>query len=224
MPRYTKEGRKHGYRKRYKQQDHESITKVLANLSNREFRTLQEIAKHGMGMYTPFRESLSAHPKKKVKPSAFQQYAFAQTPEDLAEKILQERREHDDHLSETHYGGGLRDAHNAIGSWAYDLALDSGTHVAANWAIDQLDPETSEDHRNLAQQGLKAAVEYVVSRPDEEEEKVVYADENPTEIPNEGWIDNILATGNQVVDTAGWIGGILGATADFLSDFDTQEP
>ena len=130
MPRYTKDGGKHGYRKRYKQQDHESITKVLANLSNREFRTLQEIAKHGMGMYTPFRESLSAHPKKKVKPSAFQEYAFAQTPEDLAEKMLQERREHDDHLSETRFGGGLRDAHNAIGSWAYDLALDSGTHVA----------------------------------------------------------------------------------------------
>ena len=198
MPRYTKEGGKHGYRKRYKQQDHESNTKVLANLSNREFRTLQEIAKHGMGMYTPFRESLSAHPKKKVKPSAFQQYAFAQTPEDLAEKILQERREHDDHLSETHFGGGLRDAHNAVGAWAFDLAssaYDEAKHLT-EWVIDQLDPETSTPHSDTVQQA-----------------------EEKQEIPNEAWIDKILdeAAQNTTVDNADWIGGILGTTSDFLS-------
>ena len=228
MPRYTKDGGDYGYRKRYKKQNHGSIAQVLSNLSRREFRIMQEIAKHGMGLYTPYRELLSAHPKTKVRPSSFEQYASAKNQEELAESILREKSEHDDHTSETHMGGGLADAHNAVGSWAYDLALDAGSHVVANWAIDQLDPETSEDHRELAAQGLQAAVDMGVdyfAGGDNEEEKVIYADEvNPGEIPNESWIDHILATGNQVVDTAGWIGGILGTTADFLSQMDSQEP
>ena len=203
MPRYTKDGGDYGYRKRYKKQNHGSIAQVLSNLSRREFRIMQEIAKHGMGLYTPYRELLSAHPKTKVRPSSFEQYASAKNQEELAESMFREKREHDDHTSETHYGGGLADAHNAIGSWAFDLALDAGSNVAFNWAIDQLDPETSEDHSDIQS-----------APPTEEEDE---PEVKPDTIPNESWIEHILETGEQVLETgknvmetAEWIGGILG--------------
>ena len=227
MPRYTKDGGKYGYRRRYKKQPHEEIAKVINNLSTRQFRIMQELAKHGMGMYTTFREHLPPHPKKKVRPSSFEKYASAKNQADLAQQILQERQEHADHSSETHMGGGLGDAHNAVAEWAYDVALDEGVPAVTNWAIDQLDPETSEEQRELAQRGLRYAIETGVEyarTKDDEEEKIVYADEVPNEIPNEGWIDTILETGNKVMDTAGWIGGILGATADFLSEENQASP
>ena len=191
MPRYTKDGGKYGYRRRYKKQPHEEIAKVVNNLSTRQFRIMQELAKHGMGLYTQFRDQLPTRPKKKVKPSSFEKYAQAKDQADLAQQILQEREEHADHTSETHVGGGLGDAHNAIGDWIYDLALDAGTRIMTEWAIDQLDPETSKDERDNVP---------AVEPPPEEN------------IPNEEWIENLLDTANTVVDTVDWIGGILGSS------------
>lgn len=200
MPRYTKNGGKHGYRKRYKPQNHETIAQIIQNLSNKEFRTLQEIAKHGMGYYTPFREILSAHPTQKVKPSSFEKYASARSQTELAENVMQEKSEHDDHLSETHYGGGLQDAHNAIADWAFNLALDHGNEFVTNWATEQLDPDTNTDHSNYVQQEDPSDID-------------VYVQDNI--IPNEEWIDNILTSttdpsGNTVLKAVNWIGDILG--------------
>ena len=207
MPRYTKDGGKYGYKKRYRKQKHEQISRVLNNLSRYEFRVLQEIAKHGMGLYTPYREILSKHPKHKVKPSSFEKYASAKNQESLAEDMLREKSEHNNHMSETHYGGGLQDAHNAVADWAYDLALDSSEFVT-DWVIDQLDPDTSEDHRRIAKQNVLEGIQYMTA---------------DGEIPNDEWIEHILDTpekqnkqntfltvGNAVLDTANWISDILG--------------
>ena len=243
MPRYTKNGGKLGYRKKYRKQKHKAIAGILTNLSRTEFRILQEIAKHGMGLYTPYRELLSKHPKHKVKPSSFEKYATARNQDILAEHILREEEEHNDHLSETHYGGGLQDAHNAVADWAYDLAMEGGSEYVANWAVDQLDPDTSEDHRKLAAQGVRWAAEqgidYYMREDDDDEVVVEYADQiNPGEIPNHEWIDHILehqqqepqqqstfvTVGNAIFDTANWIGDILGATADLLSEHPTDSP
>ena len=70
MPRYTKNGGAKGYRKKYKTVNYDEAQKVLQNLTPHEFTLLQEIAKHGLGMHTMFRELLSEHPKTKVKPSS----------------------------------------------------------------------------------------------------------------------------------------------------------
>lgn len=206
MPRYTKNGGKHGYRKRYKPQNHEDIAKVVQNLSNREFRTLQEIAKHGMGYYTPFKDLLSPHPKQKVKPSSFEKYAAARSQSELAEEIIREKQEHDDHFSETHYGGGLQDAHNSIADWAFTLAMDHGSEFVSDWATDQLDPSTNEDHSDYVQQIVEPLVEAVGNYDVEE-----------NYIPNEDWINNILTNAptqheNPVVEAVNWIGDILGTT------------
>ena len=143
MPRYTKSGGAKGYRKKYKTVNYDEAQTVLQNLTPHEFTLLQEIAKHGLGMHTMFRELLSEHPKTKVKPSSFQQYANAQNPEEVIQGLQAEKEAHDNHASETHLGGGLRDAHNAVGRWASNASNLSNM----TWAHDKLDPKSLRSYR-----------------------------------------------------------------------------
>ena len=143
MPRYTKSGGAKGYRKKYKTVNYDDAQTVLQNLSPHEFTLLQEIARHGLGMHTMFRELLSEHPKTKVKPSSFQQYANAQNPEEVIQGLQAEKEAHDNPASETHLGGGLRDAHNAVGSWASNASNLSNM----TWAHDKLDPKSLSTYR-----------------------------------------------------------------------------
>ena len=105
----------------------------------------------------------------------------------------------------------LQDALGAGGTVRGSVVERQGAHT------DRCIAFLSARRRHVA--GVRAAL---LPEGDDDEETILYADETPTEIPNESWIDNILSTGNQIADTAGWIGGILGTTTDFLSDFDSQ--
>ena len=201
MPRYTKTGGNKGYRKKYKHVNHDAAAKILNNLSPLQFAQLQEIAKHGMGYHTMFGELLSKHSTKKIKPSSFQFYANAQNPQEIIEALQTEKEEHNDHSSETHMGGGLRDAHNAVGRWAYDAA----THDNMNWALDKLDEDTTKDDETHGQDFNVTHVS-----PDEK-----------------GWIENILdepqqesQTGNKLVDTA--VGAVTGYAAGTLKEAATD--
>ena len=217
MPRYTQSGGEKGYRKKYKTASHDDASTILKNLTPVQFRQLQEIAKHGLGMHTMFRELLSEHPKKKVKPSSFAQFANAQSPEEVVHGMHIEKEGHSDHTSETHMGGGLREAYNAVGSWAFDVStLD---HM--NWALDTLDPKTTQKSDKGGQLPAPKTdddakwIQEILNELKKHEDKHHHhhTTVQPTETP-------IIQTGNQVMDTMGWIGGILGSTVDFLSDFD----
>ena len=242
MPRYTKTGGAKGYRKKYKTVNHDEAQKVLQNLTPLQFKQLQEIARHGLGMYTVFRELLSEHPKTKVKPSSFQKYASANNPQEVIHAMQAEKNAHDDPTSETHLGGGLRDAHNAVGRWAFDASNMSNM----NWALDQLDPRTLTDQTDL---GGQAFSQGSGTRQDEYQTdhdwilEVLYeldqlhkqhkkdnpepeAEADTTQVVGEQYVPHenpVIEQGNQFMDTMGWIGGILGSTVDFLSDFDTTD-
>ena len=106
MPRYTRTGGSKGYRKKYKTATHDDASTILKNLTQVQFRQLQEIAKHGLGLHTMFRELLSQHPKTKVKPSSFEKFANAQSAEEVIQGLGAEKEAHSDPSSETHIGGG----------------------------------------------------------------------------------------------------------------------
>ena len=211
MPRYTKDGGKQGYKKRFKALTHDTAAKVLGNLSPTEFSRLQELAKHGLGDFTMFRKLLPKHPKSKVKPSSFKFIANAQSSHEVVAGIHREKTEHDDPHSETHFGGGLRDAVNSMGRWAYKLL----TLPNMKWAYDKLDPSksTSENAQAIAQTAVKEKL------TDEKWiEDIINQQHHHQHKPSQ-----IVQTGNTIMDNANWIGSILGSTVDFLSDFDTTE-
>ena len=216
MPRYTKTGGNKGYRKKYKHVNHDAAAKILNNLSPLQFAQLQEIAKHGMGYHTMFGELLSKHSTKKIKPSSFEFYANANNPQEIIEALQTEKEQHSDHSSETHMGGGIRDAHNAVGRWAYDAA----TIENMNWALDQLDEDTTtpqEIATRLAERGVEHWISDILQDATNRQEIEQTLHHGPQ------YEDTFVGQGNQVMDTLGWVGGILGATVDFLSDFDTTD-
>ena len=197
MPRYVK-NKGQGYRKRYKQQNPTTNARIIRNLSHVELRTLQELAKHGMGYYTQFKDLLPDHYPQKIKPSSFQQYAGANTAEQLAQLLEQENTNHNDPLHESHMGGGLNDTHNALSTWAFNVSKHSESG-GLDWVMDQLDPESVEDHSN----------DPIPTFDDDE------FDENPTTTATD-WIENVLENGNQIAETVDWIGGILEQTANLI--------
>ena len=236
MPRYTKNDGAKGYRKKYKSVNHEDAATILENLTPLQFSQLQEISKHGMGLHTMFRELLSEYPKKKVKPSSFQKYANAQSPQEIVHALRAEKEAHSDHTSETHMGGGIRDVHNALGSWAYDVSnVDN-----MSWALDQLDPKTltksdlgcqvQQNHPSQTDDDWMLGVLIELDRLHKNDWKMELPKEEGREhdkhkhrvpyVPHE---NPVIESGNQIMGAMGWIGGILGSTVDFLSDFDTTD-
>jgi len=204
MPRYTKEGGKHGYKKRFKALTHQTAAKVLANLSPVQFDRLRELAKHGMGDLTMFSKLLPKHSKSKVKPSSFKFIANSQSPHEVIAGLHQEKKAHDDPASETHFGGGLRDAVNALGRWSYNLL----TLPNMTWAYSKLDPEKS------TSENIQSALEEKVS-----DEWIV--DILDTHVGRHDPDSRVIQTGNTAMDNVNWIGDILGSTVDFFADFDT---
>ena len=207
MPRYYKNGGKSGYKKRFKALTHDTAAKVLGNLSPSEFSRIRELARHGLGDYTMFAKLLPKHPKTKVKPSSFQFIANAQTPHEVIAGLHQEKRDHDDPTSETHFGGGLRDAVNSMGRWAYSLL----TLPNMVWAYNKLDSDktATENAQTIAMDALEDKVS------DEWIEDIL-----ETHVGQHDPESTVIQKGNAVMDGVNWIGSILGSTANFLSDFD----
>ena len=147
MPRYRTDGSGKIFKKRFKPLDHKKAVAVHAKLSKPQFRQLQELALHGMGYPTDYSQSLPEFHKKKVKPSAFKQYADAHSTKDLIKALVSEKTQHDNPISETHFGGGLLDAFNAVGTWAYNL-LGNDTVTPPtdlNWTYTDLDANNIPD-------------------------------------------------------------------------------
>ena len=121
MPQYRKNGAIKPLKTRFRPLSHKKAAYVHTHLSENEFRTLQELAIHGLGYTTDFSEHLPAHGKKKVKPSSYKIYAGASNPLEIVKLLAREKAAHDNHSSETHVGGGLLDAFNTVGNLAYNL-------------------------------------------------------------------------------------------------------
>ena len=146
MPRYTKDADVKIFKKRFKTLSHKNAAGIHANMPQPKFRLLQELAMHGLGYPTDFSKSLPTHPKKKVKPSSFKLYAGAQNTEEIVHALTQEKINHDNPKSETHFGGGLLDAVNAVGRWAFGLHGNENQSPDLNWTYDDLDANNIPDH------------------------------------------------------------------------------
>ena len=203
MPRYYKNGGKSGYKKRFKALTHEKAAKVLGNLSPVEFSRIRELARHGLGDYTMFAKLLPKHPKTKVKPSSFQFIARAQGPHEVIAGLHQEKKDHDDPTSESHFGGGLRDAVNTVGRWAYSLL----TLPNMIWAYNKLDPD-----KTVAENAQKLARDAIDETVSDEWVADILGDVPESERPE------FVQSGNRVMESVNWIGDILGSTADFFND------
>lgn len=160
MPRYTKDADAKIFKKRFKNLSHKSAAGVHAYMSQPKFRILQELAMHGLGYPTDFGESLPTHPKKKVKPSSFKFYAGAQNSHDIVRALTQEKINHDNPKSETHFGGGILDAVNTMGRWSFGLqGTDDNKLPDMNWTFDDLDanniPDEIQNHINTLQQQME---------------------------------------------------------------------
>ena len=140
MPKYRKRGGKNPLRKRFKLLSHKDAASIHTSLSNNQFRALQELAIHALGYPTNYSANLPERPSKKVRPSSFKIYAGAETPAEVVKTLAREKAAHDDHTSETHMGGGLLDAINTIGTYAYSLLGNIPTgQDSFDWAFNKLD-------------------------------------------------------------------------------------
>ena len=159
MPQYRKNGAVKPLKTRFRPLSHKKAAYVHTNLSDNEFRTLQEIAIHGLGYTTDFSEHLPRYGKKKVKPSSFKIYAGASNPLEIVKLLAREKAAHDNHSSETHVGGGLLDAFNTIGGLAHSLLGNVPIPgVNLEQTIDKLEPEdVNQNITNQIDQAFTAA-------------------------------------------------------------------
>ena len=112
MPKYTKsKGEDRPYRRKHKHiSNHKHLTHVVAHIPQHIWTRMRKQAVHEKG---------KKH-RKKVKPSSFQTLANTKYPAQFNRLLVQEHAEHEDHTSETHKGGGLGDAWNAVTSTLWD--------------------------------------------------------------------------------------------------------
>lgn len=159
MPKYRKRGGKNPLQKRFKTLNHKDAAAIHATLTENQFRALQELAVHALGYPTNYSENLPARSSKKVRPSSFKIYASAEGPADIVKNLAREKAAHDDHSSEIHMGGGLLDAINTVGTFAYNLLgnVPTGTE-SFEWAYNKLDPNNA-DTRHIDPVFTAATVE-----------------------------------------------------------------
>ena len=189
MPRYTKEADATIFKKRFRNLSHKAAAGVHANLSQSKFRLLQELSMHGLGYPTDFSQSLSVRPKKKVKPSSFKIYAGAQNTQEIVHALTQEKINHDDPQSETHLGGGILDAFNAMGRWAFGLhGTDTNPQAPdMNWTYDDLDANNVPDH-------IQERVDALFNQMDDTPAPATPAPDAPQNDDDSGFADKLVPT------------------------------
>ena len=122
MPKYVKNGRKkNSFRKRYPKQSRDDAHALLNRLGKKELQVLQDIASHFQGERNQYSPHLPERPPKKIRPSSFQYISEARHPYQLNQALHIEKVQHDDPTSESHMGGGLLEALNSVGNYAWEL-------------------------------------------------------------------------------------------------------
>ena len=232
MPKYRKRGGKNPLRKRFKTLSHKDAASVHTSLSNNQFRALQELAVHALGYPTNHSPNLPERPSKKVRPSSFKIYAGAETPSEIVKTLAREKAAHDDHSSETHMGGGLLDAINTVGTYAYSLLGNIPVGGDSfEWAFNKLDGrniaketggkidqvfQAAQDERKTDQEtqqdgSLVQTIDHAVDQAMQQAEEVVQKETENIATQAEEVAQNIAQSAvDQVADHAvDWIGDIL---------------
>ena len=111
MPRYVKQNTG-TFKKRYKNVSKDKAQTFLTRLEPSEFKLLQRHAH----MFLNRQVSHSS----KIKPSSYDLLAKALYPHHIVQEIEKEHRAHHDPLDESHMGGGLLEAMNAVGTYMYN--------------------------------------------------------------------------------------------------------
>ena len=232
MPKYRKRGGKNPLRKRFKALNHKDAASVHATLTHDQFRALQELAVHALGYPTNHSAHLPERPSKKVRPSSFKIYAGADTPADVVKTLAREKAAHDDHTSETHMGGGLLDAINTVGTYAYHLLGNIPTGGQSfEWAYSKLDGrnipgetggkidkvfQAAEDERKPDEEtqddgGLVQTVDHAVSEAVQQAEQIVQEEAQNIATQAEEAAQNIAQSAVDEVkaNATDWIADIL---------------
>ena len=122
MPRYTKQGRKgNSFRSRFKKWNTDQAQSVLSRLSKEQFERLQDVARHFQGHRNVYSPHLPNNHTKKVKPSSYGYIVGAKHGYELGQTLEAERRAHANHHIDSHKGGGILEALNVVGNYAWEL-------------------------------------------------------------------------------------------------------
>ena len=111
MPRYIK-NHSGTFRKRYKPSSKDRAQTFLTRLDPDEYSVLQQHAQL-------FLDRKLSH-SSKIKPSSYDLLAKSKYPHHIVQEIEKQHRDHQDPLSESHMGGGLLEAFNAVGTYMYN--------------------------------------------------------------------------------------------------------
>ena len=123
MPRYIKQN-SGTFKKRYKHLSKNHAQSFLTRLHPHEFHQVQQHA-------TQFLNRNLTH-SSKIKPSSYDLLAKSKYPHHIVQHIEQQHRAHFDPLDETHMGGGILEAFNAVGTYMYN------TLTPLPWIYDKL--------------------------------------------------------------------------------------
>ena len=123
MPRYIQHN-SGTFKKRYKNQSKDKAQSFLALLKPDEFAMLQKQSRL-------FLDRSITHPTK-IKPQSYDLIANSLYPHHIVQEIEKEHRAHHDPLDNSHMGGGILEAMNAVGTYMYN------TLTPLPWLYDKL--------------------------------------------------------------------------------------
>ena len=122
MPKYVKSGRKkNSFRKRFTKLSLNDTHALLNRLGKEQFEVLKDIAQHFQGNTNKYSTHLPQRAQKKIKPSSYKFITEAKHPYQLGQILQFQNDQHHDHTSESHLGGGLLEAMNSVGNYAWEL-------------------------------------------------------------------------------------------------------
>ena len=137
MVRYTKNSGDRPYKRRYPGfRNLKHMSAVLASLNAEQFGQLKKYANHFLGKNKI--AGLPTHHKKKIKPSSYKHIVKTEFPKSLNLHLISEETNHNDHSSESHLGGGLKQAVSALFSTGWDQLKSTGPGEALGWLYDKV--------------------------------------------------------------------------------------